>query len=405
MIDLDEKITKNEFDSFVTKNELGSVLQSYDWNQIKSGWQGYHFGIRKNQQLIGTILLLERRLFKFFKIMYIPRGLVLENFQDKETLAEITGALHAFGKSKRALFIKFDPLFVLQKGTPKEMRELQEPDLTVAENLTTLPHVVWWKDHVDIDDTLQPRYQAVIYHPEPYDESCLNKKGRYYVKTARNRGIHVTKHTVDGLESFVAILEKTESRQNIRLRNKDYFKTILTTYPNAYIMLGHLNLTDRYQTVEAELSQAKEEFSAIKESSPKKAQRIQESFASKEKELKDLTEKMTLYGEGDVIVSGTLCIPYGQTNELLYAGMDEEFSFYGPAYVTWFESIAEGQRSYGCQKCNLGGVHASLTDGLTKYKNHFNPMIEFYIGEIDIVVKPLIYKLAIFGQNLLKKKR
>lgn len=407
MIYLDENIEQEEFDAFVRQNAYGSVLQSYDWGRIKQEWQSHHLGIREEQQLIGTLLVLERKLYGVFKILYIPRGLVVSSYENPQQLAEIVKLLKQFGKKRHALFLKFDPLVVAESGTSKELTPLQPVyDFTRKEiaNLSQLSQVEWLKDALDIDDTLQPRYQAVVYDTAPYNESSLNKKGRYYVKTARNRGVVVTKHGVEALDDFVAVLNKTEDRQNIKLRNKAYFQLLLETYSEAFIMLGSINFKKRLDQVTAEIAQLESDYEASREKSPKKAKRLEEELVGKRKELTEVTERVAVHGEEDIVISGALSVPFGDTNELLYAGMDDAFSYYVPAYLTWYESILEGF-ALGCKKCNLGGIHATMNDGLIKYKNHFSPVIEVYMGEFDIPMNKPLYKLAMFGQKVLKKIR
>ena len=41
----------------------------------------------------------------------------------------------------------------------------------------------------------------------------------------------------------------------------------------------------------------------------------------------------------------------------------------------------------------MGGVEGSLDDGLTKFKDNFNPTINEMIGEFDIPVYPFMYRL------------
>lgn len=54
---------------------------------------------------------------------------------------------------------------------------------------------------------------------------------------------------------------------------------------------------------------------------------------------------------------------------------------------------------------NLGGVEGSLNDGLTKFKSNFNPMFEEYIGEFNLAINPLLYKLANLAYTIRKKQR
>ena len=50
--------------------------------------------------------------------------------------------------------------------------------------------------------------------------------------------------------------------------------------------------------------------------------------------------------------------------------------------------------SHGCSFANMGGVEGDLADGLTKFKANFNPYINEFIGEFDLPVNRLLYRLS-----------
>ena len=58
----------------------------------------------------------------------------------------------------------------------------------------------------------------------------------------------------------------------------------------------------------------------------------------------------------------------------------------------------------GCSWSNMGGVEGSLDDGLTKFKDNFNPTINEFIGEFDIPVYPFMYRLTQKAYKILKSK-
>ncbi|MEG2799709.1 MAG: peptidoglycan bridge formation glycyltransferase FemA/FemB family protein, partial [Erysipelotrichaceae bacterium] len=45
----------------------------------------------------------------------------------------------------------------------------------------------------------------------------------------------------------------------------------------------------------------------------------------------------------------------------------------------------------------------SLDDGLTKFKDNFNPMIVEFVGEFELPVNKLLYRAAHIAFNLRKK--
>lgn len=88
---------------------------------------------------------------------------------------------------------------------------------------------------------------------------------------------------------------------------------------------------------------------------------------------------------------------------MLYAGMDERFKKFMPQYKEYVENFkwAFDRR---CLWSNMGGVEGSLDDGLTKFKDNFNPTINEFIGEFDIPVYPIMYRLTQKAYKILKSK-
>ena len=58
----------------------------------------------------------------------------------------------------------------------------------------------------------------------------------------------------------------------------------------------------------------------------------------------------------------------------------------------------------GCSWSNMGGVEGSLDDGLTKFKDNFNPTINEFIVGFDIPVYPFMYRLTQKAYKILKSK-
>ncbi len=85
--------------------------------------------------------------------------------------------------------------------------------------------------------------------------------------------------------------------------------------------------------------------------------------------------------------------------------MDERFKKFMPQYKEYVENFRWAFER-GCKYSNMGGVEGDLQDGLTKFKDNFNPMINEYIGEFDLpVANPLIYRVAQMGYNYLNNRK
>jgi len=89
--------------------------------------------------------------------------------------------------------------------------------------------------------------------------------------------------------------------------------------------------------------------------------------------FKDINrEEFDEFGQEDkeIAIAGIHSIQYGNTCEMLYAGMDERFKKFMPQYKEYVENFkwAFDRR---CLWSNMGGVEGSLDDGLTKFKDNF----------------------------------
>ena len=114
-----------------------------------------------------------------------------------------------------------------------------------------------------------------------------------------------------------------------------------------------------------------------------------------------LKEELDLHGK-KVYICGTLSVMFGNTAEVLYAGMDDAFKRYMAPYLTWYHTI-QACFDRGFEWCNMGGIEGSLDGGLTKFKSNFHPTILEYVGEFDFPVNKLLFKASQIAFKLRKK--
>ena len=120
-----------------------------------------------------------------------------------------------------------------------------------------------------------------------------------------------------------------------------------------------------------------------------------------EDEIARLQQNIEVDGE-IAYISATLICKDKHTSELLYAGMDDKYNKYCGTYISWLKAL-EWAEDAGCRKCNFGGVQGTLDDGLTSYKSRFSPVFEDYIGELDMPVMPLWYRMFVVALPMAKK--
>ncbi|MCW1059020.1 MULTISPECIES: aminoacyltransferase [Streptococcus] len=394
-------ISAQEHDDFVKASSQTNLLQSASWAKVKDNWDNERIGFYKNDQLVASASILIKPLPLGMTMLYIPRGPIMD-YHDQELLQFVLNSLKQFAKTKKALFIKFDPsLFIVQAQIGEDRKEQQET-LDVIQNLQKAG-AIWVGRTESLDETIQPRFQANIYK-DNFSEELLSKSTRQAIRTARNKGIQVQFGGKELLDDFSALMKKTENRKSIHLRGQDYYQKLLDTYPeHSYITLASIDLNERLESLQAQKVKAEKEASKFTEKTkPGKIENNKQEQKRLQEEMNFLSEKIA-QGTTNVPLSGTLVLEYGATSENIYAGMDEEYRRYQPALLTWYET-AKHAFDRGADWQNMGGVENDLDGGLYHFKSKFNPTIEEFVGEFNLPTNPL-YHLSNLAYTLRKKFR
>ncbi len=368
-------------DSFIASEPLGHLLQSSKWQEIKDNWNSEIIGFFDDDQLVASVSILIRPLPLGFTMLYLPRGIAMD-YENTALLDYIFDALKKYGKSQKAIFIKFDPAI---QNLPENEKVIQK-----LKNLGAK----WMGLTAEMHDTIQPRFNAVVYKAD-FDEGKFNKKTRQALRKARNSHTIVKFGRDELLDDFSEMIQKTEHRKGISLRNRDYFEKLVDTYQaDANITMVYLDLKALLIEAQTMFDQAQKAFETKETTNEKKIKQLENACSKAKKDLSVLTD--LVQANGDVVaVSSALTVNFGTHTEHLYAGTDTDYQKYYTAYLAWFESI-QYMFDRGAETVNMGGLENSLleTDGLLKFKKNFNPKIEEYVGEFDIPVSRLLYPIV-----------
>lgn len=396
------ELSTQEHDDFVKKSDQTNLFQSSSWAKIKDNWGNERIGFYKDGQLVASASILIRPLPLGFSMLYIPRGPIMD-YTNKELVSFVLKTLKKFGKSKRALFVKFDPYILLSH------RQIDQEPITNTQAQAIVANLQeagceWNGLTTDMAENIQPRFQANILK-EYFSDDQLSKSTKQAVRTSLNKGVQVSFGHLEFLDQFSELMKKTESRKSISLRGREYYKKLLETYPDSsYITLAQLDLEKRQEALLFQKQKLEEEMAKFTEKT--KASKVKNHQQELDRILDELTflEPKLQTGQKTVSLAGTLTIVFEQASENLYAGLDEEFRRYQPAIVTWYET-AKHSFSRGAIYHNMGGIENNLDGGLFNYKSKFNPVIEEFIGEFNLPVNTLLYKLSSKLYTLRKQLR
>ena len=398
-------INRNEYDAFVKSNPYCNLLQSYAWASIKQNWDHIYTGVYDdNKKLVAAGLVLIKKLPLSFTMFYLPRGPIMD-YKDESLVSFYFSELKKVAKKRHCLFIKFDPLIHVNDYKSSEYNTDRYEDTQMYLDIFKK---IGAKHHgftMNIADTVQPRFQSNVYKTDDI-EGTLPKHTKRLIKDADRRNVEIIHGGAELVDEFSRLVEMTEERKQVALRNKEYFKLLMDTYSeDGVIFLAQCNLVQLSQSAHQRKAELDKEIQDTPENAKKKLRRLEDQIRSVEKDIKEFDEMLEEFGKEDkpISIAGILSIQYGDTCEMLYAGMDERFKKFMPQYKEYVENFRWAFER-GCQWSNMGGVEGTLDDGLTKFKDNFNPTINELIGEFDLPVNKMLFALSEKAYSYMKKK-
>lgn len=392
-------IDANEHDSFIQSHPLNNLLQSSSWAKVKDNWESVIVGIKENDKLIASALVLIKHLPLNFTMMYVPRGPIID-YENREILCFFFKHLRQWAKKYHCLFIKMDPGIHINDYKIENKNNDHYPSCDdILQNMKQ-SKAIHKGFTTYIKESIQPRFQANVYACEEFEQS-LPRHTRRLIRDALKRDVKVVKADSSRIDEFSDVVSLTEQRKHVNLRNREYFEQLMDIYKDdAYLFLAEVNISKTMKRLKNEYAENEQELKSLKEGSPKKKRRLEDIKRALEKDIAEISTFDN--GSSDnTVIAGILSIKCGNTMEMLYAGMDDRFKKFMPQYYLYTENMKYAF-SHGCSFANMGGVEGDLADGLTKFKSNFNPYINEFIGEFDLPVNKLLYRLSEWMYRLRK---
>lgn len=376
-------IKEKEYQAFIKENSACSFMQEYHWGEIKLDWKHLHCGLYQDKKLVAVCLILIRTFPMGIKLFYIPRGYVID-FENAELVNTFSKEIKALAKQYHAYSVKIDPNFCIKEYSSKDLENHEVNKVPVIysnhyvrKNQNLLDAGFYHhKLTKKIDDSQQPRFNmSIALIDENFKaldnqqiKTSFKKRIREYVGNYHEKRGVFFEHTndINRIDEFMDIINKTEARQNIILRNKDYFVNIMKKF-DAYLFFGKVDL-EKYLTF-------------LKEKGKNHEIEEVELLIKKGNKIINLSTSLVILPKN---VKGI------RTSEYLYAGNDLRFAKLNVSYGLVYD-ICKFSAEQNCHFCNLGGVSGTLDDHLTTFKSRFNAIIWEFAGEYDLIINPLLY--------------
>ena len=205
---LTEFTGEDELDSFLSKQEGGSILQSWVWGDIlkSAGGESRRFGVKRGEEVVLAATAVKKRIAGPYSYWQISRGPVLA-----DSLVDKADALDFFfsglvKEDGRIMFIRFEPPFV-------------PPDRLLGRSLLKT-----------ID--LEPAETLVLdlRRTEADLLSAMHYKTRYNIGLAEKKGVAVEVKELpseDDIGQFLRLIKLTGERDRFRLHPGEHYRRLL----------------------------------------------------------------------------------------------------------------------------------------------------------------------------------
>jgi len=418
-----EELKKNEYEKFVKNNKYKShFLESYAWGEFakeKKRLIPFYLGLKENNKLVGTALLLQKKLPLGYSYFYSPRGFVL-NYEDENTFEEMTKQIINFCKSKKSIFLKIDPDIIIKKYNYLDEEVKLDYDWNKMFKMITncgFKHLGFTKNF----ETMQPRYTFRIDLTQDLDtiKEHFSKTTKQRINKAIKLGCETKIGTEEDLDEFCRLMMVTEERKDFVSYDSSYYKTLYKMYNKENKMT--LFLGKIYpEKILNELEKSKKEIlekvkdlpeENLSKSAKNKLKEANRRLESIENDIKKYTEVKEKYGK-ELTLNAHMLIEYGDKVWVLYAGNENILTETYANYYT-YQTHLEYCKKQGYKIYDQFGTIGDLRKdnprmGLHEFKKKFGGDYVEFIGEFDYITNHFMYfvftKLVPLYRKIIKNK-
>ena len=335
--------TLPEYEAFVQSHPKGNFAQSYLWGKQKPMWQWDAIAVRGEDGAIrGSLAVMTRKVPGIGRtLMYGCRGPVCD-LDDREKFSQLLDGAKALAKKYKSYVIKIDPDVPSSNTAFSSM--LQSFGFRAKEGGKNF-------------EAIQPRYVFRLNVEGKTEEELLanfHQKWRYNIRLAERKGVTVRVCGKEMVPAFSDLMLTTGVRDGFVTRKPEYFAAMLD------------NLGEHARLYMA-------------------------------------------FDPNDTPIAGTLAIHYGDKVWYLYGASSNEHRNLMPNYLLQWRMIQWAVET-NCRIYDFRGVSGDVSEdnplyGLFRFKQGFGGDFTEFVGEMDLVLSPVIYWAVEHGTSVFKELR
>lgn len=401
-----KNISIYEFENFVLNSPIGNYYQTIEYATLMKE-NGYNYEIiglfDEYDNVHAVSLILIKKLTKFFKYGYAPKGFIIDYF-DKDLLQEFTNKVIEYYEN-RLVFIKINPEIAIAEVNSKNGEKSYNQNVEIRNNLLNLGYVKL-KDNLYFE-SMVPRFNGIV-NLKNFSINNLNKNTRNKIKRGTFKGLKFELADQSGLDMLYSFIKKKKNKD--ALYYKYYYKAfnnsrtidlfLVSVNTNEFLVNAKKNY-DNEEKINLDLadnliSNRSEKNLKIKMNSDKKL------LAYKN----DVLEALNNSKKGNKLyIAGALVVKFKNRVNVIISGYDKKYKKFSPNYFLHYKILDYYKNYYDF--ADLNGMTGDFTKdnpyrGLNEFKLGFKPKVYEFIGEFDLVIKHNVYKYLLRHGKLAK---
>lgn len=402
-----KEVDAKTFDEYVLSSCKPHFMQSSAWAKVNElrGVKTHLLQIlNDNKVVIGSAMLIEKKILNF-STFYCPRGFICD-YKNKEDLKNVTDALKEFVKTNNGLYLKIDPDLIIRKldnnanaiyedkdnlALIKEFKSLgfKHRGFTTSLYETSAPRFTF---RLDLNKSQEDLYNGFV----PSCKRLANKKNLY--------NVDIIKGDKSNLKDFYYVMEQTLVRKNMYLEPYSFYETFFNTLydqdmADIYLVVAYkskllnyfnsqlIEATNKYNEALLKLEKADNKTN---QNLVKETEKVKISFENKINEVNELKEERN-------VISSQLVVRFKDYIWTIHGGNNDVLGFLRANYEIHFKIFKDAQEK-GYKVFDFYGVEGKIDKsspayGLYVFKSQFGADYDEFIGEFDLICKPIINKI------------
>ena len=385
-----------EFENFVNNHMLSNRYQTINYAMLMTEYD-YDYdliGYFENNTLVAASLIIFNHLTVHKKYGYAPRGFIID-YTNEHLLTRFTRELTEYYQKKNVVFIKINPELIINEIDVNSETKKAYKGILSKNYLAKLGYFKL-KDNLYFESRL-PRFNGFL-DLKNTDFNSFSKNTKNKIRRAYEKGLEFEIDNNKGVDILFDFIKRKRDKDIIYY--KHYFNMFKKTN-SADIFLISINY-DKY------LVNSKNRYEIELEKNNRYNELLEYNNKSNIINKKMESDKKIIAYKNDIIeategsktirkkyIAAAMVIKHNNRVDIVTSGYDTNFKSFDANYYLHYVIIEYYKNNYNM--LDLNGLTGDFTDsnpykGLNRFKLGFNPKVYEYIGEYDLILKPMTYK-------------